>query len=71
MSDLIEVEKIERLHVEPGEILAVTLPKGSSAEMARSVADNLRRHLPEGVELLLLAGDISLKVVARDSVDAT
>lgn len=61
--DMIEVEKIQRLTVEPGETLVITLPNSTTAEDADRIAAVVRERMPEGVNVLLVSGEVRLGVV--------
>lgn len=65
MARTIEVESIERLDVQPGETLVVTLPSDCLFEDVVRVKDEFQDRLPEGVKLLVLNGAVRLGVVAR------
>lgn len=67
MADTIEVEAIRRLDVHPGEVLLVELTQYDQqtyADMDR-IQKVLRENLPEGVEVLIVGGDIRISVIAK------
>lgn len=60
----IEVEKIQRLRVEPGETLVVTLPEHTTPERARELLKVLEEKTPEGVRVLVVTSGVELTVIA-------
>jgi pyruvate kinase len=63
--ETIQVEKIQRLRVEPGETLVVTMPRHSTAENVSVAAKVIRERVPDGVEVLVVSGGIELSVIER------
>lgn len=60
----IEVESIRRLDVKPGETLVVRVGDGADQETVEHIAHVMRERLPRGVDLLVVASDVELQVVA-------
>lgn len=68
MTQQIEIESIARLDVKPGETLVVNLGNRLiTVEQRNQIADTVRQHMPEGVEVLITIGDVELKVIGKDS----
>jgi hypothetical protein len=64
----IEVEEIRKLAVRPGETLVVTVAASTSVEMASRIHEILIERLPDGVDVIVMAGHVELNVVSADDV---
>lgn len=60
----IDLERVKVLHVEPGDVLTLTVPRDMSAEHARSLLDAMKRAFPEVLVAMLTEG-AELEVVRR------
>lgn len=61
---LLEIEKVERLDVKPGEVLLVTVPDHTTASAAERVKVRLEEHLP-GVKVIIKTANVGVEVVAE------
>lgn len=66
MTQAIEVESIRRLDINPGETLVVGLPERATPEDVARVHATLPDYLPDGVDLLVVAANVDLSVIAAD-----
>lgn len=64
------VEDIRRLDVKPGETLVASVAADTTPDMARSLHEALLDGLPDGVKVLVVAGEVDLSVVDLSVVAA-
>lgn len=63
----IEVEKIQRLDIKPGETLVVTVPSTTTDQRLKEMGDLIRDAIP-GIDVLFMSSAVKLSVVS--SADA-
>jgi hypothetical protein len=63
---MLDIEDIRRLVVNPGEMLVVRVPRGTTAEGAAQVKDRVKAVLPDGVRVLVAPVDVDFEVVSGD-----
>jgi hypothetical protein len=68
MPRTIEVEQVERLDIRPGEVLLVTVPDHTSAEVAERIRERFERRLPD-VKILIKTAGITVKVISEVGED--
>lgn len=66
MSQTIELESIRRLDIKPGETLVATLPRDAHPRDIERAAEVLKDRLPDGVEVLVVSGNVDLSVLSAD-----
>lgn len=64
MSQTIELESLRRVDIKPGETLVAAVPRGYTEEALHRMHSHLTRGLPHGVNVLIVADDVDLSVVA-------
>lgn len=66
MEEKITIEDVERLNVQPGDVLLVTVPSGTTPERAKDVLNRFETRLP--VRVIVKTADIQVQVVPEESV---
>lgn len=64
MSESFTVEDIKRLNVQPGDVLLVTVPEGTTAQHAQAVTNAFEANLP--VRMVLKTPEIQVEVVREE-----
>jgi hypothetical protein len=59
-----DIEDIKRLNVQPGDVLLVTMPRGSSMERAEQIRDTLETNLP--VRVLFRTPGVEVEVIGQE-----
>ncbi len=62
----IEIEEIQRLNVQPGDVLLVSVPPGTSQEVADAIRNRFETTLP--VRVLVKTLDVQVEVAGPERV---
>lgn len=64
--DKIEIEDVQRLNVQPGDVLLVTVPPGTSEEIVNRIRNKFETTLP--VRVLVKTSDVQVEVAGPERV---
>jgi hypothetical protein len=56
----VPITRLEVIHLEPGDLLVVRSPVTLSAALAAKIQDVVSGKVPNGVKVLVMAGDLEL-----------
>lgn len=62
----IEIEDVERLDVRPGDVLLITVPPDTDAEMAERICNRFETMLP--VRVIVKTSDAQVQVIGPERV---
>lgn len=64
--DKIEIEDVQRLNVQPGDVLVVTVPPGTSQEVVEHIRNKFETTLP--VRAIVKTSDVHVEVAGPAEV---